>query len=703
MPKQIKCPKCSIPMEEILTKKGILIDICSQCKGAWLDRGELIFFAKDRKPLRDYEKNGLEKIQKINDQCPRCASKMQSGHIPSYSFQVEECLSCRGIFIDAYELKKIQGLKNFQKLWKDASDILNKNKLKNIPSSISIKLPSLSFAMYGTCISLYGLFFAVFVFFMEFFNISLLTGSFVFLFSILIQFYFAPIILDWQLRLFGSVEWGRPDNRPSYFTESLSKLCKENNLPIPKVGVINDKTPQAYTYGRTPYSARLVFSKGIFELLDEDEVEAVLAHELGHIKHWDFVVMTVVQIVPLFLYYIYRITKESFLDEKSSSPKDKPHPVVAIAMVVSYLSYFISEYLVLFVSRIREYYADRFSCFATKKPNKLLTALVKIAYGLLSSHSSKDSKKNSYENKAKAFEALNIMNVSRSKQIALVHQGTQQKEELQSELIEKCMRWDLWNPWAFYYELNSTHPLTAKRINAISAYAISMKQKPYVFFKKEKPESYWDDFLVDIFFLSLPYILGFGSLIFRFISNSQHHNFIDKVIDPSVFKIPVTATITVAESFLLFIFCFSVGAIIRTIKSYPKRGGFSHYSVMSLLKFIKISPVRSHSVTLKGYILGRADAGNIFSEDLVLRDQTGMIFLNHEPFGLNILFALFRYKKFQGKEVQVTGWYRRSPTPYVEVKKITSSDTASRAYTYHYKIGFCIIGLLIPVIFWIFL
>ena len=686
-------------MEEFLTRKGILIDICSHCKGAWLDRGELIFFAKNRKPLRDYEKNGLEKTQKIDDQCSRCNSQMQSGHIPSYSFQVEECLSCRGIFVDAYEFKKIQGSKNFQAIWKDASDVLNKNKLKNIPSSIPIKLPSLSFAMYGTCISLYGLFFAMFVFFMEFFNISLLTGSFTFLAVILIQFYFAPIILDWQLRLFGSVEWGRPDNRPLYFTKSLSKLCKENNLPFPKVGIINDQTPQAYTYGRTPYSARLVFSEGIFELLDEDEVEAVLAHELGHIKHWDFIVMTVIQIVPLFLYHIYRITKESFLDKKTASPKNKPSPIMAIVMVVSYLAYFISEYLVLFVSRIREYYADRFSCFATKKPNKLLTALVKIAYGLLSSRSPKDSKKSSYENKAKAFEALNIMNVSRSKQIALVHQGEQEKD-LNAELIEESMRWDLWNPWAFYYELHSTHPLTAKRINAISSYAISMKQKPYVFFRREKPESYWDDFLVDIFFLSLPYILGFGSFIFWFVFTTYHYDFIEKMADPSVFKLPVITTIAVAKSFMLFIFCFSIGALIRTKKSYPKKGGFSHHSVMSLLKFIKISPVRSYSVTLKGYILGKADAGNIFSEDLVLRDQTGLIFLNHEPFGLNILFALFRYKKFQGKEVEVTGWYRRSPTPYVEVKKITSSDTASPAYTYHYKIGFCTLGLVIPAIFW---
>ena len=75
-----------------------------------------------------------------------------------------------------------------------------------------------------------------------------------------------------------------------------------------------------------------------------------------------------------------------------------------------------------------------------------------------------------------------------------------------------------------------------------------------------------------------------------------------------------------------------------------------------------------------------------------------MIFLNHEPFGLNILFALLRYKKFQGKEVQVTGWYRRSPAPYVEVGRIQTAETSSKVYTYNYKMGFCFLGVFVSLI-----
>ncbi len=696
MPEKVRCLKCFNRMEEVLTRKGVLIDTCSHCKGVWLDQGELNFFTKDKKSIREYAIKGLEKIQETNSKCPKCNSKMQSGCIPSYSFQVEECLSCRGIFFDAHEFKKLNGSKNFQTISKDSSDLVNRSTLKHIPSSIpKVKTPSLFLTMCTVCVSLYGLLFAVFVFLMEIFNFSLLTGSLGFLVIILFQFYFSPIILDLQLKFFGSLYWIYLENLPPHFKKSLIKLCKENRLPLPKVGIIRDGSPQAYTYGRTPYSARLVFSEGIFELLDEEEVEAVLAHELGHIKHWDFVVMTVVKVVPLILYNLYRICKDSLSRLKNTSGKEKNSGAapIAVAMVVAYIAYFIAEYLVLFVSRVREYYADRFSCFATKKPNKLLTALVKISYGLLASRPQKDTEKDSYESKVKTFESLNIMNISRSKQIALVHQGAKQGDTFNPESIKECMRWDLWNPWAFYYELHSTHPLTAKRINAISAYAISMKQKPYLLFNKEKPESYWDDFFVDIFFLLLPYILGFGSLIFWLFYNNHglNLNLIEELTDSTIINL-----------FLLFVFWFSLGAFIRVRKSYPG-GDFLPYSTASLLKLIKISPVRSYPVTLNGYILGRGDAGNIFSEDMVLRDQTGMIFLNHEPFGFNVLFALFRYKKFQGKKVSITGWYRRSPAPYVEVNKVTTSDTSTRAYTYHYKIAFCIIGMAAPFLYRFFI
>ena len=370
------------------------------------------------------------------------------------------------------------------------------------------------------------------------------------------NFIFSPILLDWQLKLFGSLDWVELDRLPLLFKNSLLRLCQENRIPIPKIGIINDDSPQAYTYGRTPYSARVVFSKGIFKLLDEEEVEAVLAHELGHVKHWDFVIMTVIRLVPLLLYMIYTNIR-SLLKESSNNSQEKGGKAFLIGtLVVSYIFYLISEYLVLFVSRVREYYADRFSCFAAKKPNKLLTGLVKISYGLLSSRASSGSEdRGSYEDKRQSVEALNIMNVSRSKQLALACHT--ENGDFSPQTIEEIMRWDLWNPWAFYYELNSTHPLTAKRINAIGSYALSLGQQPYVLFNKKKPESYWDDFFVDIFVLLLPYILGIiGVCVSLWATTGPRAQW----VKPEIFPL---------FCFAMGLLGFSLGAFIRTVKSYP--------------------------------------------------------------------------------------------------------------------------------------
>ena len=120
-----------------------------------------------------------------------------------------------------------------------------------------------------------------------------------------------------------------------------------------------------------------MLSRGLIELLQPEETEAVVAHEIGHAVHWDMFLMTIAQLVPLIFYYIFR----TVLRMRSSGKDNSAAARIAVA-VAAYILYLISEYVVLWFSRTREYHADRFAGTVTGDPSLIASALVKIAYGL---------------------------------------------------------------------------------------------------------------------------------------------------------------------------------------------------------------------------------------------------------------------------------------------------------------------------------
>jgi heat shock protein HtpX len=119
--------------------------------------------------------------------------------------------------------------------------------------------------------------------------------------------------------------------------------------------------------------------------------------------------------------------------------------------------------------------------------------------------------------------------------------------------------------------------------------------------------------------------------------------------------------------------------------------------VSSLLKKVKVSGVRPVPCRIKGKIIGRGVPGLIWSEDFVLQDDTGIIFLDYrQPLGIwNFFFGLLREKQYQGEEVEITGWYRRSPTPYIEIKSMKTTDGKSNCYVFRVKI---IVGIILTLL-----
>lgn len=488
---------------------------------------------------------------------------------------------------------------------------------------------------------------------------------------VVLQFIFAPWILDLTLRFLYTARWVDKSELPEHLQVFVQRVCAEEKIRFPSFAIIDDGAPQAYTYGHYPNNARIVISRGTLSLLSAEESEAVVAHELGHVCHWDMVVMTIAQVVPLIAYAIYRAAENLGSDDR------KGKSAGAAVAAGAYIVYIVSELVVLWFSRVREYYADQFAGEKTQNPNALSRALITIGYGLANNGDREaptelQSSKGSRYAYGGALGALNIFD--RKSALGLVistRASSQGGDGIHKERVKDALQWDLWNPWALYYEVQSTHPLVAKRLERLADQAASLRQDPYIVFDRTQPESYWDEFFVDLVVMALPIlglVLGLGLIISSLTGAS---------FTPGVFGLPLAL--------------FGLGLLIKTTRAY-RSSEYPRRTIAELLKEVKVSPVRTVSVTLQGTVVGKGVPGLIFSEDFVMRDQTGIIFLDYkQPVPLwDFFFGLLKAGSYQGKEVEVTGWFRRAPVPYLELASIRVLDESEprRCYTYVVKLFF---------------
>ncbi len=131
------------------------------------------------------------------------------------------------------------------------------------------------------------------------------------------------------------------------------------------------------------------------------------------------------------------------------------------------------------------------------------------------------------------------------------------------------------------------------------------------------------------------------------------------------------------------IIVFVISTLITFSRSHKNRN-YKNTTVADLLSEVKVSGVTSIPCIIKGEIIGRGNPGYIFSEDFVIKDETGIIFLDYnQPLSLiNKLFALLKSKKYINKQVEIKGWYKRSPIPYIEIHSIYIDGKTKRCHTY---------------------
>jgi Zn-dependent protease with chaperone function len=497
-------------------------------------------------------------------------------------------------------------------------------------------------------------------------------------------FFLAPLLMDLIQGWLYSTEWVSLEYLKQLSPEAaqvIKQICSEKNLKEPRLGIINDQNPTAFTYGSLPNQARLVVSRGIFSYLDEDEVATVYAHELGHIVHWDFAVMTLASTLVQITYLIYTFADRFSRRGSNNQLKD----MVGNVALAAYVFYTIGTYLILYLSRTREYYADHFAAETTGNPNALSRALVKIAYGIL-------EEGQRAEEPSRLIEGTRALGIYDPK--AATSTGTAYRISTDAQKIGRVFLWDMFNPWAWWMELSSTHPLTGKRIRALSTYAEQLGL-PLEFDmgriiaegNRLDKSKFYRNFLVDIVLYQAEFIvLGLGLLI----------GLISAVITGGgeEWKLLVAPT-------LIF-----MGVIIlaKTLVIFPTAKHLRNSDILTVMSDPYASPLRGQAIQLQGQLIGRSQAGSKLGANLKLQDHTGMIDLVYASrlgrLG-NAWFGLRKVEALIGTEVQTTGWFRRGIAPWVDLKQLTTSS-GEKVQSHHcfwkllQGIGIIILGCVMP-------
>jgi heat shock protein HtpX len=157
----------------------------------------------------------------------------------------------------------------------------------------------------------------------------------------------------------------------------ITRLCAIADLPKPQVAIVRSQIPNAFATGRNRNKAVVAVTTGIMDKLSPAELEAVLAHELSHIKNRDMAVMTIASFISTLAFYFMRYS--IYFGGMGGGDRRRDGGGIILIWLVSIAVWIVSFLLIRALSRYREYAADRGSAIITGQPSVLASALMKIS------------------------------------------------------------------------------------------------------------------------------------------------------------------------------------------------------------------------------------------------------------------------------------------------------------------------------------
>ena len=318
-----------------------------------------------------------------------------------------------------------------------------------------MSLWKLRFSMLGTLAAIIGLSTLFFTVILSLAGVSLMLLLLIVPVINIVQWLIAPYIIDAMYR----VKEVKKSKDPELHG-MVERLSKKSGIKMPRVMKANIPIPNAFAYGSPIAGTRVAVTTGLLKNLETEEVEAVIGHELGHLKHRDVQVMMFVSILPAIFYFI----GFSMILSSRYRRRDEGGGAALIGIASIFL-YWILTMFTLYLSRLREYFADRHSASIVEDGSrKLSEGLAKIV-----NSSSRMKKTRRDTNSLNSFKALFISDPDRaeSDMISIARAGARTADK---KLVEEVLRRKV-TSFDRVMELFSTHPNIVKRLKALKELA----------------------------------------------------------------------------------------------------------------------------------------------------------------------------------------------------------------------------------------
>ncbi len=322
---------------------------------------------------------------------------------------------------------------------------------------------NLKLRMYLVIALVFGIGFAILYAVMAYLGIGLIPIIMLAIGFFALQWYISPLIIKWSSKLRYLNENEHPE-----LHSMVKELANKSGVPVPRIAISESREPNAFVFGRTRKSSTLVVHQGLLDILNKDEIHAVIAHEIGHLKHNDMVVITIVSFIPMLAYIIAE--NMFFSSLFGGGGRNSGGSYLVLIGIGAFVTYFASQLLTLSLSRSRESYADIHSKNITQKPHHLASALIKITDKNIASNPTGTKKSNAQNGVIRSLCIIDSFGIRNDIKSLKMHKG--EIRELLPDLdIDALIRKAEKEGTGLHVlgSLFSTHPSTYKRLVTLAS------------------------------------------------------------------------------------------------------------------------------------------------------------------------------------------------------------------------------------------